>query len=171
MIDGDIITLERKDASTPWTIQGMPEGKEPNTETLLALSNALGDVKIAGIRSKPPGLTADLKEDPGTIKTTRQGLLSLRSKGFYPTSLGLLPNKGEVRVSTDEGVVYTLRYGEAVFASGNELSGGIEPAKKKDEKDKAAAKPNEGTSEGRYLFVTASLDPTLIPPPQASEQR
>ena len=61
VVEGDIITLERKDSSTPWTIQGMPEGKEPNTETLLALSNALGDLKIAGIRPKPEGLTADLK--------------------------------------------------------------------------------------------------------------
>ena len=32
-----------------------PEGKEPNTETLLALTNALGDLKIAGIRPKPEG--------------------------------------------------------------------------------------------------------------------
>jgi len=168
LIDGDIIALERKDASTPWTIEGMPEGKEPNTETLLALSNALGDVKIAGIRPKPAGLTADLKEDPGTIKTTRQGLLSLKSKGFYPTSIGLLPNKGEVRVFTDEGVVYTLRYGEAVFASGNELSAGAEPAKKKDG-EKAATKGTEGTSEGRYLFVTASFDANMIPEPKVPQ--
>ena len=47
-----------------------PTGKEPNTETLLALSNALGDLKIAGIRPKPEGLTADLKEAPGEVKPT-----------------------------------------------------------------------------------------------------
>ena len=90
------------------------------------------------------------------------------SKGFYPTRAGLLSNKGEVRVSTDEGVVYTLRYGEVVFATGNELSAGTEPSKSAKALEKATNKGNEGTSEGRYLFVTASFDPDLIPPPKST---
>ena len=48
------------------------------------------------------------------------------SKGFYPTREGLYSNQGEVTVSTDEGVVYTLRYGEVFIASGLELSAGVE---------------------------------------------
>ncbi len=118
----------------------LPAGKEPNTETLLALSNALGDLKIAGIRPKPAGLAANLKADPGKIRTTNQGLMSLASKGFYPTSLGLLSNKGEVTISTDEGIVYTLRFGEVVFATGNELSAGTEPTKQAKALGKAAEK-------------------------------
>jgi hypothetical protein len=166
-VPGDIITIERKDASSPWTIDGVPEGKEANSETLLAMTNALGDLKIAGIRPKPEGLTADLKEAPGEVKlTTRQGLMSLVSKGFYPTNKGLFSNKGEVIISTDEGVVYTLRYGEVVFATGNELSAG--PAKEKEQEKGKEAKPAEGTSEGRYLFATAAFDPSLIPPPKPS---
>ena len=167
VVNGEVITLERKDAASPWTIEGTPPGKEPNTETLLALSNALGDLKIAGIRPKPPGLTADLMQAPGkALPTTEEGMISLQRKGFYLTRNGLLSTKGEVKVTTDEGVTYTLRYGEVVFASGNELSAGPEPSKEAKEPGKAAEKGAEGTSEGRYLFVTAGFDPTSLPPPK-----
>ncbi len=171
VVPGDQIVLERKDASSPWALQGLPEGKEPNTETLLALNNALGDLKIAGIRPKPEGLTADLKEAPGEVKpTTRQAWLSMVNKGFYLTRDGLFSNKGTVTVATDEGVVTTLRFGEVVFATGNELSAGTEPPKEKG-KDKDPAKAAkgagaEGTSEGRYLFATAAFDPAFLPPPK-----
>ncbi|WP_435007496.1 DUF4340 domain-containing protein [Tundrisphaera lichenicola] len=175
IVPGEVITIQRKDASTPWTVEGTPEGKEPNTDTLLALTNGLSDLKIAGIRPKPEGLTADLKEASGEVKpTTRQALLSLVSKGFYLTrNNGLLSNKGKVEIFTDEGVVYTLRFGEVVFATGNELSAGPAEEDKsaeteKGETPKDPAKPAEGTSEGRYLFATAAFDPSLIPPPKPS---
>jgi hypothetical protein len=168
LIPGDVITLERKDASSPWVLDTLPDGKEPNSETLLALANALGDLKIAGIRPKPEGLTADLMEAPGLVKpTTRQALMSLANKGFYLTKQGLFSNQGEVTVVTDEGIRYTLRFGEAVFASGNELSAGSSEEKEKEAKGKDAKK-TEGTSEGRYLFVTAAFDPALLPPPKPS---
>ncbi len=170
-VKGEKFTVERKDSSTPWTIaDGVPEGKEPNTETLLAMTNALNDLKIAGVRLKPEGLTADLKEAPGEVKpTTRQALMSMVSKGFYPTRAGLLSSKGEVTVFTDEGVVYSLRFGEVIIAAGDQLSAGVEPPQGKAAKEAGKGKDpakagNEGTSEGRYLFVTASFDPALIPP-------
>ncbi|WP_435015444.1 DUF4340 domain-containing protein [Tundrisphaera sp. TA3] len=167
LIPGEVVTLTRKDASSPWALEGMPEGKETNTETLSALTTALADLKIAGIRPKPEGLTGDLKEAPGEVKpTTRQALLSLVAKGFYPTKQGLLSNQGEVTVSTDEGVVYTLRYGEAFFGAGNELSSG-ETKSAEAEKGKDATKDKPpGATEGRYLFATAAFDPSLIPPPK-----
>ena len=94
-VPGEVITLDRKDSSTPWTIEGMPPGKEPNTETLLALSTALGDVKIAGIRPKPEGLTEDLKQASGEVKpSTRNAWRSLVSRGFYLLESGLLLEQG-----------------------------------------------------------------------------
>jgi hypothetical protein len=166
VVPGEVITLTRKDSSTPWTIEPPPEaGKEPNTESLLALATALGDLKIAGIRPKPEGLTDDLKQAPGEVKpTTRQAWASMVNRGFYLTREGLYSNKGEVRVSTDEGVVYTLRYGEVFIGTGNELSNGAEQPK--DAKALAKAAGKESTSEGRYLFVVATFDPGLIPPPR-----
>ena len=70
-------------------------------------------------------------------------------------------------VSTEEGVVYTLRYGGSVFASGEELSAGkADDAEKKDEAARRSAKKPEGTQESRYLMVTVSFDPTADPQAQ-----
>jgi Domain of unknown function (DUF4340) len=177
VVNGDVITLERKDASSPWTINssawadaGMPAGKEPNSDTLLSLTNALGDLKIAGIRPKPEGLTADLMRTPGDARPrTRESAMSLIKKGFYLTEQGeLIPSKGEVSIMTDEGVVYTLRYGEVLIATGSELSAGTEPSKAAKALEKATNKGTEGTSEGRFLFVTAAFDPSLIPLPKSA---
>jgi Domain of unknown function (DUF4340) len=175
-VPGDVITLERKDSSTPWTIEGMFPGKEPNTETLQALSTALGDVKIAGIRPKPEGLTQDLKQANGDVKltdlTSQASWRSMISRGFYLLKTGFYSNKGTVTVETDEGVIYTLRYGEVVVATGDEFSAGVELTKEAKDlakaTEKATSKPTEGTSEGRYLFVNATFDPALIPPPKPS---
>ena len=171
LVPGDVITLTRPTAAAPWTMEDLPPGKEVNTETMTALTTALGDLKIAGIRPKPNGLTADLKEVPGEIKpTTRSAMMSLVDKGFYPTREGLYSNKGEVTVQTDEGVVYTLRYGEVVVAAGNELSAGTENQSEaeKEATQKDPLKASQETTEGRYLFATAAFDPTLIPPPKPS---
>ena len=170
IVPGDVITLERKDGSSPWTIDGeIPAGKEANAETLTALTNALGDLKIAGIRPKPDGLMADLLEGKNEFKRMdQQSALSMVAKGFYPTKDGLYSNKGEVTVITDEGVAYSLRYGEVIFATGDEFTAGKgkDPVEKKDEKaePKDAGKGAEGTSEGRYLLVTTNFDPVLLPP-------
>ena len=171
VIPGEVVTLTRPDSAAPWVVADTEPGKETNTETTTALTTALGDLKIAGIRPKPEGLTADLKQAPGDVKlTTKQAMMSLIQKGFYPTRDGFYSNKGEVTISTDEGIVYTLRYGEVVIAAGNELSAGTD---NQTEADKAAAKKDplkakQETSEGRYLFATAAFDPSLIPPPKAS---
>ncbi len=169
IVPGDIVTLTRAEASAPWVVDETPPGQETNTDTSTALTTALGDLKIAGIRPKPEGLTADLKQAAGEIKpTTRQAMMSLVGKGFYPTREGLLSNKGEVTIGTDEGLVYTLRYGEVVIAAGNELSAGTDDQSEatKEANKKDPLKSRQTTSEGRYLFATAAFDPSLIPPPK-----
>ena len=174
IIPGDVLSVERKDASGPWTTTAeVPAGQELDSDKLQTLLTALGDLKIVGVRPKPEGLSQDLKVSAsGDIKElTRQTFASLVSKGFYPTREGLYSNQGEVIVSTDEGVVYTLRYGEVFIAGGLELSAGVENAKaagKGKDKDQKTA---EGSTENRYLFVTARFDPALVPPPPAPAPR
>ena len=142
------------------------------------MADALGDLKIVGVRPKPAGLTRDLKKaDPGTkgaIALTNSTLLSLQSKGFYMTRDNrLLSNQGDVLVTTDEGIVYTLRFGEVVFGSGDELTAGTaDDAAKGDEakgKD-AAKKKSEGSPENRYIMVTAAFDPELIKKPEVEAE-
>ena len=62
--------------------------------------------------------------DQPNIKVTNFALAALQNKGFFLTTDGLYSDQGDVIVSTDEGVVYTLRYGGPVFGEGDELTTG-----------------------------------------------
>jgi hypothetical protein len=181
---GDKLTVERKDSVGPWsnvviehmddkgklTTTGIPPGQELNESKMRGLIDALADLKISGVRPKPPGLKNP--NDPD-LKLTIPIMLSLQSKGFiHVQGRGLYSDQGDVLVSTDEGVVYTLRYGGPVFASGEELTAGKpdEAEKKEEGKKKEAEKKMEGTQEYRFLMVTVSFDPTLIPQPKPEEK-
>lgn len=175
LLRGDVTTIERKDSSAPWTIQGqtLAPDQEMNTDKLSSLTTALADLKIVGVRPKPEGLKKDLKVEGDRLKlSSQQAFLSLVSKGFYLTRDGLYSNQGDVVVSTDEGVAYTLRFGEVVVATGLELSaGGDESAsKEKDQsKSKDASKKSDGATESRYVMVTVAFDPSLLPPEHPPE--
>jgi hypothetical protein len=171
VVRGENLTISRKDGFGPWSLdKEISAGQELNSEKTSALSTALGDLKIVGVRPKPAGLSRDLKiAASNDVKpTSRADLQSLVSKGFYPTRDGLFSNQGDVVVRTDEGAVYTLRYGEVVFGQGEAIESGLESDKDK-EKDKAkgdAKKPDGGTTENRFLMVTIAFDPSLVPDPE-----
>lgn len=168
---GEQPTIERKDSTAPWTMEGLPANQELVEDKLRSLTDALADLKIVGIRPKP----AALKDiDQAGLRLTPAVMLSLQNKGFFLTQKGLYSDQGDVIVSTDEGVVYKLRYGGPVFGSGDELTAG-EPddAQKKEEpaKDgtskKEASKKDNATQENRFLMVTVSFDPTMISKPES----
>ncbi len=169
----DMITLERKDSSTPWTMDQVPPGRLLDTGKVASLTSALADLKIVGVRPKPPGLTAELKaEDSSAANIQRSNVSrsSLASRGFYFSSDGrLLSNQGDISAATNEGVVYTLRFGEVTFATGEALTAGSEEEASKDAGDetkKAESDGSQGSAESRFLFVTAEFQPDLIPPPE-----
>lgn len=164
---GDVVTLTRKSATDPWTIEGeVPAGQELDSDKIRTLTTALGDLKIVGVRPKPEGLTRDLQATgPEGFQLTPQSQRSLIARGFYPYQGRLLSNQGDVIVTTDEGVEYTLRYGEVVFASGDELTAGSAEEEETGSEAAAPKKP-EGAQENRYLFVTAAFKPDLIPEPE-----
>jgi hypothetical protein len=157
---GEVLEISKADSTAPWTLKGdLAADQELDTEKLSSMSTALGDLKIVGVRPKPPGLTKELKAAASKgLSLTPASVQSLVSKGYYLTRDGqLLSNQGDVRVKTDEGVVYTMRFGEVTFATGEALSAG------KDEEKAAKAKSEGGGVESRYLFVTTHFDPSLIP--------
>ncbi len=178
---GERITATRKEGFGPWalTIQKadprtsqwatvpIPANQEVNEDRLRSFIDALGDLKIVGVRPKPPGLTDP--NDPN-LQLTRSIALSLQNRGFYLSpGHGLFSDQGDVIVTTDEGVVYTLRYGGPVFATGDELSAGTpDAADKKDDaagSKKDAERKSKGAQENRYLLLTVSFDPDAIPKP------
>jgi len=168
---GEKFTISRKDSSGPWTMDNIPAEHVINDDKLRTMVDAVADLKIVGIRPRPAGLKSLEQED---IKLTPLVIASLQSKGFFLARQGLFSDQGDVLVSTDEGVVYTLRYGGPVFAEGDELTRGAADdaeKKKEDEGKKDSAKKPGGTQENRYLMVTVSFDPSVIPKPESMEPK
>jgi hypothetical protein len=167
---GEKSTITRKDGTGPWAMDDVPAGQELVEDKLRALTDGLGDLKIVGVRPKPPGLK---KLDQEDIQLTQLVAMSLQNKGFFLTKRGLFSDQGDVLVSTDEGVVYTLRYGGPIFAEGDELVvGKADDAESKDASAKKdAEKSKKETQENRYLMVTVSFDPAMIPKPESMEPK
>jgi hypothetical protein len=163
---GDVLTIERPTATAPFVTETLAPGQEVDPGKTSTLTSALADLKIVGVRPKPPGLTAALMaKDGASIDRTNESLLSLQRRGFYMLKDGrLLSNQGDVIVQNEDGIVYTLRFGEVTFATGETLTAGGE-AETKSAAEGDKAKP-EGAQESRYLFVTAVFDPNLIPEPK-----
>jgi hypothetical protein len=128
-----------------WKLAG---AEKVNTGRIQGMLGTLSNLRIAGVRPKPPGMTADLKATGG-LQMSMETMMSLRQRGFFITPDGrLLANEGEVLVETNDGVVYALRFGEILTGQGE--GGQAAPAPE----SKAAPKAESG--ENRYLFVTAS---------------
>ena len=116
------------------------------------------------MRPKPAGVAATLTGD--ALAMTQSDLLSLQSRGYYLTRSGeLLSNEGEVRIETDEGIRYTLRFGEVVYGPGNRVSAGADAG------EEDAAEAGSGPAENRYLFVTAEFLPERFPEPPRPANR
>ncbi|MCA9270302.1 MAG: DUF4340 domain-containing protein [Planctomycetales bacterium] len=123
----------------------LTEEEELNKEKLDALKQAIDDLKIINVESKPKELIAEIKSDEDLLRDTRLQPL-LESKGFLPIQKELLGVNGEMRFQTEEGVEYILRFGREASITG----GGDEEAKL-----------------NRYLLVSARVaeNQFIAPPP------
>lgn len=153
----DTVTLT-KDHDSTWQTDRMRSNQEIDTSKMNPLLGALDDLNIVGVRPKPAGLSATLTRTPGA-RITNNDVRSLQSRGYYFTREGqLVSNEGELQVEAEGGILYTLRFGEVVYGSGDALTAGGdggEPGEK------------QGPGENRYLFITADFDPKSLPEPRA----
>ena len=156
-----------KDSAGKWALEGLDAAKEEsNEDRLREIGDTLGQIKIVGVRAKPEGLTARLERANGI--EAQLLAQSLAQKGFFLDRGGkLFSNEGDLLFETKKGVRYTLRFGELVPGSGDEVTSGIAAAPKDGEKPKdgAAAAPNAPASNNRYLMVTAEFAEDLLPKP------
>ena len=130
-----------------WSADEMKSSQRVDDVRMRELLNSLVELKIVDVRPKPQGLSQSLKKrSSGSKKISSQDRFSLQSKGFYFTADGqLLSNEGEMLIYTDDGVKYTLRFGEI---AGTEISG------------------DEGKIiENRYLFISTAFDSLSYPEP------
>ncbi len=156
-----------KSESGEWKMDGLAPDEEVATDKVSDMSSALDDLKIAGVRPKPAGLTENLTKQQG-IEITREAAASLQRKGYYLTrDGGIYSGEGELNVEMKDGVVYTLRFGEVLVGEGEALEAGTGEDKPPDGQPPAEKK---GT-EGRYLMVTARFEPTLLPEPKPEEPK
>ena len=96
-------------------------------------------------------MTGSLREAARAGEISQVDVQDLVNKGFYPTPEGgKLSNEGELLVRTNEGVLYTLRFGEIVYGRGEAVVLG----------DDTSDDAKSGPGENRYVLITAEFDPT-----------
>ncbi len=150
----DVLTLKKE--GDKWVADRMPAGQEVDNSKATTLLTTLDELKIVGVRPKPAGLSNSLKKSEAGVEITTSDMLSLQSKGYYFARDGsLLSNEGEMQARTGDGVVYTLRFGEVAYGSGFEVSAGGDTLRQNP----------AGPAENRYLFITASFDPSQLKEP------
>ena len=143
-----------------WQANRVPAGQEVDFVQVNLLVGAIIDMKIAGVRPKPPGMSGNLLEAARAGAISQADVQVLTSRGFFPTPEGgLLSNEGELLVRTSDGVLYTLRFGEVVYGRGDAVLLG----------DDTSDDRETGPGENRYVFITAEFDAAgLGPEPPAS---
>ena len=149
-----------KEGTDTWSANEVPAGQEVDTVQVNLLVGAVMTMQIAGVRPKPPGLSGNLREAFEQGQIQQSDVQALTSRGFYPTAEGgLLSNEGELLVRTNEGVLYTLRFGEVVYGRGDAVAVG----------DDSSDDEDTGSGENRYVFITAEFDEAALPEPDASD--
>ena len=162
-IDERTFTVQNRDnlvltkADSKWTANKLTGAQKLDSTRVDSLLAAIAAVQIVGVRPKPEGLSASLKQTAYQKLITQNYVMSLQSKGFYFTRQGqLMSNEGELQVGSSDGILYTLRFGEVVYGSGVAITAGT-PDSSSADKGKA--------SENRYLFITADFDPSYLKEP------
>lgn len=144
-----------------WSLADLAEDEEINSTVISEVTSTLDNLQIIGVRRKPTGLSAQLTRAEG-VTLNQEALLSLQYRGFYVTNDGqLLANEGDLYASTEKGVVYTLRFGEVLFGSDDDITAGA--AQEGQERSEGAE--TEGLRASRFLMVSADFDPTLLSRP------
>uniref|UniRef100_A0A7C4QQ05 DUF4340 domain-containing protein n=1 Tax=Schlesneria paludicola TaxID=360056 RepID=A0A7C4QQ05_9PLAN len=173
--------LTKKTGESTWKLEGLDEAtEEVNQDEVRKLVNALDDLRIVGVRPKPPKLQRDLKLDAG-ITIDQLTELDLQSKGFFfartpDGAQQLVSKEGDVVATTDQGVEYLLHFGDVFSGTEEEIEFGFtkkegENGEQKEgeeaaqgEKKDDPARSVQTVKKSRYLFVTVHFNPEGIGP-------
>lgn len=149
----------------------VPPGKQIDSMKVRQMLTQMASLKIVGVRPRPQ-----------VRNILEQQILAqdMKRKGFFlvPTADGraqLYGNEGTLSAITEDGIVYSLLFGEVTYESGISLSAGVEPSASEPEDEKgvveeAAAEGEEGGDEAegdtnkqasRFIFVDVAYDETF----------
>ncbi len=153
---GEVVILDRTDDT--WSANGMSSNQEVDSTKITDFLRAIDELPIVGVRPKPEGLSKNLSRSEEGSEISPADVLSLQGKGYYFTrDSNLVSNEGEVEVQTSQGVIYTLRFGEILFGTGEAVTAGTNFSSEED--------TESGPGENRYLFITTSFDSKRFPEP------
>jgi Domain of unknown function (DUF4340)/Type II secretion system (T2SS), protein G len=153
---GEKVIVAKKDSA--WTVEGQTEEEETDTDKLDEATRALDDMKIVGVLPKPEGLTDRLQTASGYDREIL--IRSLMGRGFFLGRDRLYSNEGDLLVTTKDGVLYTLAFGEILSGTGDK---GDEEKTEGDETKKKDGRPN------RYLMVTVGVSEERLAKPAGEE--
>jgi hypothetical protein len=146
----------------------VPPGKELDSMKVRQMLTQMASLKIVGVRPRPQ-----------VRNIIEQQLLAqeMKRKGFFivPTADGraqLYGNEGTLSAVTEDGIVYSLLFGEVTYESGISLSAGVEPTASEGDEGKGVVEEGveEAAGEGegdtnkqasRFIFVDVAYDETL----------
>jgi hypothetical protein len=148
----------------------VPPGKQIDGMKVRQMLTQMASLKIVGVRPRPQ-----------VRNMIEQQILAqdMKRKGFFivPAADGraqLYGNEGTLSAITEDGIVYSLLFGEVTYESGISLSAGLEPSATEPEDEKgvveeaAAEGEDEEGAEGdtnkqasRFIFVDVAYDETL----------
>jgi hypothetical protein len=161
----DVVTLTKSE-DDDWRTDRMRPSQEVDTEKMNPLLTALDDLNIVGVRPKPAGLSASLTRAAGA-RLSQADVQSLQSRGYYFTYDGqLVSNEGELQVQSKSGILYTLRFGEVVYGTGESVTAGADTSEPGSE-----VAGERGPGENRYLFITADFEEKALPEPPKPPDR
>ncbi|HWL10095.1 MAG TPA: DUF4340 domain-containing protein [Planctomicrobium sp.] len=176
------ITLSRESNESDWQLTGLKtEAEKLKANEVNSLLSSLDDLKIAGVRAKPAGLSAGLKGESESISIDPLVQRDMAEKGVFISGRGeFVYNEGKVNVGLNNGVIYELGFGEEFSGNDLDIEIGKQPSpteeaekiakeveKKEDDSDAASnneEKADDGLTKSRYLFVTAYFDKALLGP-------
>lgn len=174
--EGETIELRRTKqtpgqttAGPTWTLDANPGGPPGEWEELESykveeIVSTLRSLRLIGVRPKPQKLADFFAGKTAQLALDQLDQLQLQSRGFFVTPNGrFVANEGELLAATGDGVVYTLYFGEVVVGKGAALSAGTDQASE-GSAESASGETEAKGEEGRYVFVTAVFDESLIPP-------
>ncbi len=155
-LQGEKLTLDYNKVDRTWALDDLADGEALIDTKITKMKNALSGLKIVDVHRKPKGLSAELRADDA-MQLDGSDVASLRKRGYYISKQGqLLSNMGEMYVRMNDGLQYTLHFGEIALGSGS-------PDVSEETSDDTSG---GGGGANRYLFVTVGFNKSLVTEPE-----
>ncbi len=190
VLQGEVFDFQKDKTTSKWGMAGLNADMESLKEAAVTdITKNLDQLKIVGVRPKPEGLNADLTVSPEVAQNPLlvQVLQSdMQRQGFYIArgenkKVRLVSNEGELIAGTNNGVRYTLYFGEIARGTAKDIETGLNDKKPAEGESKAegekaaegaeadAAKPEDKPEDSesgprRYLLVKVDYDESLLGP-------